>query len=226
MKKKRIITICVVALVILTASAFYLNRAVIFQRGNPIPYLISAVQISEKNPYVAVDETKGIYISKRGECPELFEYFSKQTGMEFVEQAGSEYLFTDGDRNDVISSEVYWGRYTVWTLPAPDVLILNQNVDSLTVEYLGAGQINKWDVTDEQLDEVIEWFNGLDYKRVEFAEGSTPADGEGQVVYSMNFSNGVYFAYYYCGENDQYIRTQNYWYSVKNPSRPPVEMSE
>ena len=58
MKKKRIITICAVALVILTASAFYLNRAVIFQRGNPIPYLISAVQISEKNPYVAVDETK------------------------------------------------------------------------------------------------------------------------------------------------------------------------
>ena len=117
MKKKRIITICAVALVILTASAFYLNRAAIFQRGNPIPYLISAVQISEKNPYVAVDETKGIYISKRGECPELFDYFCEETGMEFVEQAGSGYLFTDGDRNDVISSEVYWGRYTVWTIP-------------------------------------------------------------------------------------------------------------
>ena len=67
MKKKRIITICAVALVILAASAFYLNRAAIFQRGNPIPYLISAIQISEKNPYLAVDETKGIYISKRGE---------------------------------------------------------------------------------------------------------------------------------------------------------------
>lgn len=117
MKKKRIITICAVALVILTASAFYLNRAAIFQRGNPIPYLISAVQISEKNPYVAVDETKGIYISKRGECPELFDYFSEKTGMEFVEQAGSGYLFTDGERNDVISSEVYWRRYTVWTIP-------------------------------------------------------------------------------------------------------------
>lgn len=69
MKKKRIITICAVALVILAVSAFYLNRTAILQRGNPIPYLISAVQISEKNPYVAVDETKGIYISKRGECP-------------------------------------------------------------------------------------------------------------------------------------------------------------
>lgn len=117
MKKKRVITICAMVLLILAVSVFYLNRAAIFQRGNPIPYLISAVQISEKNPYVAVDETKGIYISKRDECLELFEYFCEQTGMEFVEQAGSGYIFTDGDRNDVISSEVYWGRYTVWTIP-------------------------------------------------------------------------------------------------------------
>ena len=117
MKNKRIITICAVALVILAASTVYLNRAIIFQCGNPVPYLISAIQISEKNPYVAVDETKGIYISKRGECPELFDYFCEKTGMEFVEQAGSGYLFTDRERNDVISSEVYWGRYTVWTIP-------------------------------------------------------------------------------------------------------------
>ena len=46
MKKKKIITICAVVLVILAASAFYLNRAAIFQRGNPIPYLISAVHAS------------------------------------------------------------------------------------------------------------------------------------------------------------------------------------
>lgn len=59
MKRKSIIMICAILLVILTASAFYLNRAAIFQRGNPIPYLISAVQISDKNPYVAVDEKKG-----------------------------------------------------------------------------------------------------------------------------------------------------------------------
>lgn len=226
MKKKRIITICAVVLVILAASAFYLNRAAIFQRGNPIPYLTAAVQISEKNPYVAVDETKGIYISKRGECPELFDYFQEEMGVKFVEQAGSGYLFSDGTKNYVISSEVYWGRYTVWTLPAPDVLLLKGVINSLTVEYMGAGQIDKWDITGEQLSKVVEWFNGLDYKRVNFEEGATPADGEGQVVYSMNFSNGVYFAYYYCGENDQYIRTQNYWYKVKNPSRPPVELSE
>ena len=46
-----------------------------------------------------------------------FAVNQEKTGMEFVEQAGSSYLFTDGSRNEVASSEVYWGRYTVWVLP-------------------------------------------------------------------------------------------------------------
>lgn len=148
MQKKRIITIGAVMLVIIVASAFYLNRAVIFQRGNPIPYIISAIQISEKKPYVAVDETKGIYISKRGECPELFDYFCEITGMELVEQAGSGYIFTDGKRNDVISSEIYWGRYTVWTLP-----------DVETVEFHGE-MFSKTDLSEETL-EWLDWYNSL-----------------------------------------------------------------
>lgn len=120
MKKKKLWIAILVAFVVLVSSVVYLNRAVIFQRGNPIPYLTAAARISEKNPYVAVDEAKGIYISKRGECPELLEYYQEKTGMEFVEQAGSSYLFTDGSRNEVASSEVYWGHYTVWVLPAMD----------------------------------------------------------------------------------------------------------
>lgn len=117
MKKKKLWIAILVAFVVLVSSVVYLNRAVIFQRGNPIPYLTAAARISEKNPYVAVNEAKGIYISKRGECPELLEYYQEKAGMEFVEQAGSSYLFTDGSRNEVASSEVYWGRYTVWVLP-------------------------------------------------------------------------------------------------------------
>ena len=58
-----------------------------------------------------------IYIAKREECPELFSYFMNEINGEFVEQAGSGYLFTDGVSNYVISSEVYWGKFKVWTLP-------------------------------------------------------------------------------------------------------------
>ena len=110
MKKKKLWIALLVAFVVLAASVVYLNRAVIFQRGTPIHYLAAAARISEKNPYVAVDEAKGVYISKRGECPELLEYYQEKTGMEFVEQAGSSDLFTDGSRYDVAASEVYWGR--------------------------------------------------------------------------------------------------------------------
>ena len=117
MKKNRIITFCAVALIILCVLFLYGQRRAIFQRGNPIPYLRAASQLSEEHPYVAVDEARGIYISTRGEYLELFEFFQDELDVEFVEQAGSGYIFSNGTKNYVISSEVYWGHYTVWTLP-------------------------------------------------------------------------------------------------------------
>ena len=62
MKKKKLWIALLVAFVVLAASVVYLNRAVIFQRGNPIPYLAAAARISEKNPYVAVDVAKRLYL--------------------------------------------------------------------------------------------------------------------------------------------------------------------
>ena len=107
---------------ILSALAFlgillFAEREVIFQRGNPIPYLIAAVQISENKPYVEVDDRSGVYISMRGDCTELLVFFQENTGMDFVEQVGSGYLFADNARTAVISSEVYWKYFTVWELP-------------------------------------------------------------------------------------------------------------
>ena len=114
MKKRNSIIICAVVLVLM---AVFLNRAAIFQRGNPIPYLAAAMRLSEEVPFVAVDEAQGIYITQRGDCAELFDYIQQKMGGTLVEQAGSGYIFSDGNANYVVSSEVYWGRYTVWTLP-------------------------------------------------------------------------------------------------------------
>ena len=117
MKRNRIIVICAFAMLILCFVVLYSQRRTVFQRGNPIPYLWAAAQLSEDQPFVAVDEARGFYISKRGECHELFEFFQDELDVEYVEQAGSGYIFSDGIKNYVISSEVYWGRYTVWSLP-------------------------------------------------------------------------------------------------------------
>lgn len=114
--KKKVIVICALILVLL-ATAVFLKWDTIFQRGNPVPYLTAAVRLSETNPYVAVDEDKGIYISKRGDKEALFEMIQNTYGVEFKDQLGSGYLFSDGEENFLVSSEIYWGRFTVWTLP-------------------------------------------------------------------------------------------------------------
>lgn len=113
-KKLAVVLFTIIAFIFIV---FYLKKDAIFQRGNPIPYLVAMTQISEENTYIKVFSDQEIYIAKRGECPELFSYFMNEINGEFVEQAGSGYLFTDGVSNYVISSEVYWGRFKVWTLP-------------------------------------------------------------------------------------------------------------
>lgn len=58
--KKKVVILCAVILVLLVVVVF-LKRDAIFQRGNPIPYLTAVFHISKTNPYVAADETNGIY---------------------------------------------------------------------------------------------------------------------------------------------------------------------
>ncbi len=104
---------------------------------------------------------------------------------------------------------------------AGDDLNLGENIESITVEYMGGGQIKKWSVSKELIDDMTKWVSDLDYKKVKFEEGMSPADGEGQAVYSLEFSDGTEFAYYDCGSK-HYIRMADTWYQVKNPKLPPV----
>ena len=100
-------------------------------------------------------------------------------------------------------------------------LDFDENIDSITVEYLGAGQIKKWSVSKDLIDDMTEWVSDLEYKEISFKEGDSPADGEGQAVYSLEFSDGTKFAYYDCGSK-HYIRMADTWYEVKNPKLPPA----
>lgn len=68
----------------------------LFQRGNPVPYLLAAMRIGDDTPYVEVGSHTGIYISKRGECPELLRFVEESKQVGFVEQLGSGYRFSNG----------------------------------------------------------------------------------------------------------------------------------
>lgn len=90
----------------------------IFQRGNPIPYLTAALRLTTQ-PYAMVHDLdiQDTYITLGYDCPELFEKIEKSRGVTFVEQAGSGWLFTTGADTLVVSSEIYWRYFTVWTVP-------------------------------------------------------------------------------------------------------------
>ena len=117
MNKRKIVLICSLVLLGIVALCFLMKKDAIFQRGNPIPYLTAAVRLSGENLYVAVDEESGIYISKREDKQALFQMIQDTYGVELKDQLGSSYLFSDGENNYTISSEIYWGRFTVWMLP-------------------------------------------------------------------------------------------------------------
>lgn len=114
--KKTVIILSVIAGLSLLLWVFNFFSPVIFQRGNPIPYILAAMKIDEDSRYVQVDidDTYDVYISVRGDKESLFYDLAYSKGMEFVEQAGSSYIFSDGKNRLIISSEVYLSCFTVW----------------------------------------------------------------------------------------------------------------
>lgn len=114
--RKSLLAVCAAGLIVL-ALMLYIWGPAIFQKRNPLPYLMAAMKISDEQPYVQVDSRPGVYISRRGSCPELFADIEAGRKLNFIEQAGSAYLFSNGVCDLIVSSEIYWGKYTVWTVP-------------------------------------------------------------------------------------------------------------
>lgn len=108
--------LCVISVAILFASVIIFKWDTIFQRGNPIPYLAAAVKLSDDNTFEAVENMENIYITKRGENESLFTFIQDTYGVEYKDQLGSSYMFSNGEINYTVGSGIYWGRFTVWTL--------------------------------------------------------------------------------------------------------------
>lgn len=114
--KKRTYFLCAIVIVILAASVIASKWKVIFQRGNPIPYIAAMLKLTDDNTFEAVANLEGIYITKRGEKDDLFQMLQDTYDIEYQDQIGSGYVFSDGEQNYIVGSEIYWGRFTVWTV--------------------------------------------------------------------------------------------------------------
>lgn len=122
LKKELIIISLVAGLVVLTFLVYGFS-SVIFQRGNPVPYLKAAMQIDETHRFIKVNEGsfQNVYISKKKDqrIDDLLKELEDNRLLEltFKEQMGSIYEVTDGQNIIYIESEIYLGRFIVWTYP-------------------------------------------------------------------------------------------------------------
>lgn len=116
-KRRARLAAALVALLLAAGGVLWRYGGVIFRRGNPIPYLLAAAQLDGDTPFAEVGSGDGVYIAPRGECPALLEFVERTRHVSFVERAGSGYLFSNGVDSLVVSSEVYWGRFTVYQVP-------------------------------------------------------------------------------------------------------------
>lgn len=107
-------------MLVLFAAVIASKWDAIFQCGNPVPYLSAMVKLSDENTFEAVPGVDGVYVTRQGDKQRLFQMVCDTYSVELKDQLGSGYLFSDGEKNYTVGSEIYWGRYTVWTLPFDD----------------------------------------------------------------------------------------------------------
>lgn len=113
MKKKSIILWIIITVFLVSLAV--LKWDAVFQRGNPIPYLAAAIKLSDEHTFAAVEGIEDVYITRRGNNQALFQMIQETYQVEYKDQLGSSYLFSDGEKNYIVGSEIYWGRFQVWT---------------------------------------------------------------------------------------------------------------
>lgn len=97
-------------------------------------------------------------------------------------------------------------------------------VTKVDVTHILSGQLQEWTVDGEQLDELRAWADGLKYEHKTYADGQSPGDTDGGEIYSFVLTEGDYpgFTYVINGPDDCHLVIEGEWFSVSNPSTPPI----
>lgn len=116
LKNKKVILFLLVGLILIISLFAYQNKAVIFQCGNPIPYVSKMLILEDDTPFIDVFGDKSTYLTKKYNSDALFKFVENEYGVTFTEQMGSGYIFKSDTKKIVLTSQVYWRYYMVWSL--------------------------------------------------------------------------------------------------------------
>lgn len=107
----------------------------------------------------------------------------------------------------------------------PYAAYIGDDVTKVDIMHVLSGQVEEWTAEGEDVDTLRDWAAGLKYEHKTYAEGQSPGDAEGGEMYSFELTEGDYpgFTYYVGGPDNSHLVIEGEWFSVSNPSRPPIE---
>lgn len=111
-----------------------------------------------------------------------------------------------------------------WNSQKVVATVISENVTKIDITHRIGGKTTNWSVEGTEIDLLREWLDKLSYKHLEVKEGQSPGDSNGGEVYTFVLTGGEWpgFSYVINGQNECYIQSEGNWFSVTNPSDPPV----
>lgn len=123
MKQKviKMVVTTLICIILLGGVFVYTNKSIIFQRGNPIPYVVKTIFLSKNKPYNKVFNDGKTYISKGREHyikaqDSLIGLVESEYDVTFAEQAGSGYIFKSENKTIIMTTEIYLKYYNIWEI--------------------------------------------------------------------------------------------------------------
>lgn len=97
------------------------------------------------------------------------------------------------------------------------------SVTDVEITHIISSTESLWTVNSDELESLKNWILGLNYRMVSFKAGNSPGDEDGGEVYRFDIGEDhPGFSYIINGPGRCYLLMDGTWYSVSNPSDPPV----
>ncbi|KAI4447830.1 hypothetical protein C823_002349 [Eubacterium plexicaudatum ASF492] len=108
---------------------------------------------------------------------------------------------------------------------ASDNLIsIPDSVTEVEITHIISGTESQWTVDGDELETLKNWILRLNYSVVQFEAGHSPGDEAGGEAYRFDMTGADHpgFSYVINGPDRCYLLMDGNWYSVSNPSNPPI----
>ncbi len=100
-----------------------------------------------------------------------------------------------------------------------------ENITHIEVSGFYNGELEPWELTQAEIEELNTWITQLSLKRRTYAEGEAPNEVySGGVCYSFNINHGE-MSFTWTHINKAYIQHDGEWYEITNTTAPPLDLA-